>query len=206
METKTKVYAALKANRLVGTERKPRLVFHNEYWGEDVTNGLHAKNLLSNKSLVEHEGGNGVDSPWISFTASLVIALYWAIKGMSDLVVVDYDYIIRNCKIVKDLRDGSVELGRTLSNFAKSSQEICVKYHVPAEAIVMVIPYSTVREMCMTDYKGKMPGGYLKWLANLESYVNYPEVWKENFSEVVKASQKLWTANRRNGNFLGVDF
>lgn len=194
-----------KHDRMVGTERKTKLAFRCLFWGESVEDGTWAKNPNSNKNLVEHEGGNGVDSPYISISTSPTSTLYWAMKGLSDIAVYDYDYIERNC-IIADLRSGLPELGKVLSNFAKSSQEICVHRHIPKEAIVMVIPYSTVREMCLTDYDGKLPCGYLTWLTNLENYASRLDIWKENFSEVVKASQKLWTANRRNGNFLGVDF
>ncbi len=177
-------------------------------WGEDTVDGIYAKDLLSEVTLEEHIRHGEKDSPWISTTSDLTTAQVWAMNNICDVAVMAYG-AMENCEIV-DVRKGLPSLDRLSNNFAKSSREVCVKYHIPAEAIITVIPYSAIREMCTADYVRQSGEIYLKnyvsLLGNLESVSNSADIWKNDFAKIVKSSQRLWTSNRKAGNPLKVNF
>ena len=208
---KHRIHNFLKGVEYTGTTVAPGVTFRVLSKSEDEfrikTEGIFAKNIESKNSVFDHIANNGVDSAWISMSNCLAIAQYWAMKDKCNIAVIDYSKL-QGCEIV-DARDGLAKLGVTRSNFAKSSQEICVHYHIPADAIIAVIPYYQVVMMC-TAYNPSDRSISCASLDNslkmLEAFANQPESWAHNFSVMMKRSQKLWAVNRYYGDKLKVGF
>lgn len=196
---------------LAGASAAPGVTFRVLSKSEDEfrikAEGIFAKNMESKNSMLDHIANNGADSAWISMSNCLAIAQYWAMKDKCNIAVIDYSKL-QGCEIV-DARDGLAKLGVTRSNFAKSSQEICVHYHIPADAIITVIPYYQVVMMC-TAYdpsdRSISCASLDDSLKMLEVFANQPESWAQNFSVMMKRSQKLWAVNRYYGDKLKVGF
>lgn len=196
---------------LAGASVAPGVTFRVLSKNEDEfrikTEGIFAKNIESKNSMLDHIAKNGADSAWISMSNCLAIAQYWAMKDKCNIAVIDYSKL-QGCEIV-DARDGLAKLGVTRSNFAKSSQEICVHYHIPADAIIAVIPYYQVVLMCTAfdpSDRSISCASLDNSLKMLEVFANQPESWAQNFSMMMKRSQKLWAVNRYYGDTLKVGF
>ena len=193
-----------------GTDIAPGVTFRVLSKSEDEfrikTDGIFAKNTESNNSVLNHIAANGVNSSWISMSNSLAVAQYWAMKDACSIAVIDYSKL-QDCEIV-DARDGLAKLGATCTNFAKSSQEICVHYHIPADAVITVIPYYQVVMMCtvVPSDRSVSCASLDNSLRMMELFASQPENWAQNFSVMMKHSQKLWAVNRYYGDKLKVGF
>lgn len=205
------LFAYFKKANMTGASKTPHVVFRTLRVDENEwsvkAKGIFAKNMDSTKPVEDHITHNGVDSPWISTTSRLSIAQRWAMLNCCNIAVIDYSKL-QGCKLV-DARDGLPELGALANNFAKSSQEICVYQHIPAEAVITVIPYYRLVAMCTmcTVSDSKIATASLELaLKGLEGFADQPNNWLENLNAIVERSQKLWAINRYQGDKLRVGF
>lgn len=198
---------------LVGTNKTPKVTFRVLPKGEDEfcvkAKGIFAKNTEADNSVEDHISRNGIDSSWVSMTNLLAIAQFWAMKDHCSIAVIDYAKL-QDCEIV-DARNGLPKLGAMANNFAKSSQEICVHRHIPAEAIITIVPYYRVVMMCVARASERSDrsiqhAGLDNVLRMFEGLANRPETWTDNLDGMIRNSQKLWAVNRYYGDKLKVGF
>lgn len=211
MQNSSKILPIAKKIGLTGIDKVPNVVFRTLRADEDEwsvkAKGIFAKKVASTKPVKDHITHNGEDSPWISTTNLLSVAQRWAMLNCCNIAVIDYSKL-QGCELV-DARDGLPELGALANNFAKSSQEICVYQHIPAEAVITVIPYYRLVAMCTmcTVSDSRLATASLELaLKGLESFANQPNNWLENLDAIVERSQKLWAINRCRGDKLKVGF
>lgn len=196
----------IKTKKQICLNKKLKVGYRALRWDEDTDDGIYAKDLTSLVSLEEHIRQGEKDSPWISTTTDLTVAQVWAMRNLSDVAVIAYP-AMEGCEII-DVRKGLPSLDRLSNNLAKSSREVCVKYHIPKEAMLMVVSYPEIREMCTVDYTSKSAytESYEMLLRWLEGNTNNTEIWENNFAKIVEHSQMLWTRNRQYKNPLKVEF
>ena len=188
---------------------------------EDISDGIVCKDMFSGLTVEEHIMAGARNSSWISTTARVSVGFDWAMRSGCRLCVIDARKVFVTCECV-DAREGLNLKGRHKER-AKSSQEICVKNRIPAEAIICVLsPEEILEYTCKNCYSSSemrsferelkshcssfQKGQIINGIRSLEAWACEPKNWAEKKDIIVMMAQKLYTTNRVLDNPLQLEF
>ena len=184
-----------------------------------IKNGIFPKDPDNVKyDVYDHIIDGKKATRFISFSSSFSSTCEWAKEDHCHVAVVDLSKLSNQ---VYDFRQGDNRLGKTTSNFAISSFELCVEGVVPASAIIAVLTPEQVSRLLEKD--DKFTKDYFNWgacvashtssikgkLSMVEALAGKPETWQseEGYMRFTQMVQAFWTYNRLcNKKFVKVDW
>ena len=198
------------AFRVLREDEKPEAI---------TASGIVCRDMNAGISFQKHIGG-ARQSQWVSVTSAFTVACINAMRDKCNVAVIDWSIVSKECTIC-DARNGLSGLGSTHRNWTTSAQELGVEYRIPAEAVVTVLSFDQIKEMCTTnnhtfDYYrperrysiASLKESFKANYSCVEGFANELNTWtdKEAFARFDMCVKTLWTKNRFTGNKIDVAF